>query len=145
AALDLLGYTRDEYVGHHLSEFQADGAVPDDLLDRLAAGEPARDVPIRLRGKDGTLRDLLLDASPYLAGGYVRYSRWFTRDVTAQRLAEEAARWTQERFELAARATEALMRAWHLAGGEADWAGATSAFFGAPGEPGLQSPIGYEP
>jgi two-component system, cell cycle sensor histidine kinase and response regulator CckA len=144
AALDLLGYTRDEYAGHHLSEFQADGGVPGDLLDRLAAGEPVRDAPIRLRGKDGTFRDLLLDASPYLAGGGVRYSRWFTRDVTAQRLAEEAARWTQERFELAARATQDLMWDWDLAGGEVDWAGATSAFFGTPGEPGLQSQSDYE-
>src|SRR5205085_4455855 len=96
AALDLLGYARDQYIGHHLSEFAVDASVPGDLLDRLAAGEALRDVPIRLRGKDGTLTDLRLDASPYPADG-VRYTRWFTHDVTTQRLAQEAARWTQER------------------------------------------------
>jgi two-component system cell cycle sensor histidine kinase/response regulator CckA len=145
AALDLLGYTRNEYVGHHLSEFQTDDTVLGGLLDRLAAGESLRDVPIRLRGKDGSPRDLRLDASPYLDAGSVRYTRWFTRDVTAQRLAEEAAQWTQERFELAARATQDLMWDWDLAGGEVDWAGATSAFFGrALGEPGLQSQSDYE-
>lgn len=139
AALDLLGYTRDEYVGHQLSEFQADDTVPGDLLHRLAAGESMRDVPIRLTAKDGSLRDLRLDASPYLAGGCVRYTRWFTRDVTAQRLAEEAARWTQERFQLAARATQDLMWDWDLAAGEVDWAGATSVFFsGAGGNPGAR-------
>jgi two-component system cell cycle sensor histidine kinase/response regulator CckA len=145
AALDLLGYARDQYVGHHISDFQVEGDLPGDLLDRLAAGEALRDVPIRLRGRDGSFTDLRLDASPYRAAGCVRYTRWFTRDVTAQRLAEEAARWTQERFELASRATQDLMWDWDFAGGEVDWAGATAAFFdGEWGQPSPQSQSDYD-
>ena len=39
AELSLLGYSRDEYVGHHIAEFHADQDVIDDILRRLAAGE----------------------------------------------------------------------------------------------------------
>lgn len=32
AELDLLGYAREEYVGHHIAEFHADGDVIADIL-----------------------------------------------------------------------------------------------------------------
>jgi PAS domain S-box-containing protein len=130
AALNLLGYTPDEYVGHHFWEFQADPAVPADLLTRLAAGESVRDLPMRLRGKDGWTRDLCLDASPCLSEGRVQYTRWFMRDVSGQRFAEEAARWSEQRFRLAAQATQDIIWDWDLLSGDVEWAGATSLFFG---------------
>ena len=33
--LKLLGYTADEYVGHHIGEFHADRSAAEDLLNRL--------------------------------------------------------------------------------------------------------------
>src|SRR5437868_6509749 len=32
AELELLGYSAEEYVGHHIAEFHADAAVIDDML-----------------------------------------------------------------------------------------------------------------
>ena len=34
AELDLLGYMAEEYIGHHISEFHADPAIIDDILQR---------------------------------------------------------------------------------------------------------------
>ena len=35
--LKLLGYAKEEFLGHHIAEFHADPAVIDDILRRLAA------------------------------------------------------------------------------------------------------------
>ena len=42
AELDLLGYPRDEYVGHHIARFHADRPVIDDILARLDRGDVDR-------------------------------------------------------------------------------------------------------
>src|SRR5947209_11642579 len=60
ADLALLGYQRDEYVGHHIAEFHADRDVIEDLLRRLAAGEIVRDREACMRCKDGALKHVLI-------------------------------------------------------------------------------------
>ena len=37
--LEMLGFSRDEYVGHHIAEFHADRAVVDDILEKLGRAE----------------------------------------------------------------------------------------------------------
>ena len=39
AELQMLGYSPDEYIGHHIAEFHADQPVIDDILKRLTNGE----------------------------------------------------------------------------------------------------------
>ena len=39
AELDLLGYSREEYVGHHIASFMSISTVINDVLRRLQAGE----------------------------------------------------------------------------------------------------------
>jgi PAS domain S-box-containing protein len=90
AELDLLGYERDEYVGHHISEFHVDRPVIDDVLRRLAAGEVLRQYPARLRCKDGRVKDVLIDSSVYRHHGRFVHSRCVTRDVTLEKQAHEA-------------------------------------------------------
>jgi PAS domain S-box-containing protein len=133
AELDLLGYARDEYVGHHIGEFH-DGVV-DDLLAHLAGGESFRDLPLRLRGRDGSLKDVRLDGSAYRRSGRAQYMRCFVRDASAQR-----------RFQLASRATEDIIWDWDLRGSRVVWAGGTPAFFGcAADEIPLLAADSYEP
>ena len=38
AELDLLGYSREEYVGHHIGEFHVDRKVIEDILDASESG-----------------------------------------------------------------------------------------------------------
>ena len=51
ALLDLLGYTREEYVGHHLSEFYVHPEVFDQFWQRLMGHETLYDYPADLRSK----------------------------------------------------------------------------------------------
>jgi PAS domain S-box-containing protein len=88
AELDLLGYTRDEYIGRHIAEFHVDPEVIADILARLRAGERLYDYPARLRCKDGSIKQVLIDSSVLWENGEFIHTRCFTRDVTARRITE---------------------------------------------------------
>ena len=89
AELELLGYTREEYVGHPIAEFHADQERIDDILRRLEAGEVLRDYEARLKCKDGSLRTVLISSNILSEDGKLVRTRCFTRDITAQKLAQE--------------------------------------------------------
>lgn len=89
AELDLLGYERDEYVGHRLAEFHVDQRLADEVLSRLSRGEVVHNCEARLRCKSGVIKDVLITASAlWDEGGFV-HTRCFTRDITDRKLAEE--------------------------------------------------------
>ncbi len=90
AELELLGYTREEYLGHPIAEFHVDKEVIADILRRLAAGEVLRDREARLRSKDGSIKHVLIDSSVRWQDGRFVHTRCFTRDVTDHRQAAEA-------------------------------------------------------
>jgi PAS domain S-box-containing protein len=85
--LEILGYTREEYVGHNIAEFHADQAIISDMLARLIRGEALKEYEARLRRKDGSLRHVLIDSSGLFEDGKFLHSRCFTRDITKQKLA----------------------------------------------------------
>ena len=91
AELDMLGYRRDEYVGHDITEFHVDRPVIDDILRRLQGGEALREYPARLRCKDGGIKHVVIDSSGYFQDGRFCHTRCFTRDVTIEREAQDAA------------------------------------------------------
>ncbi|HEX7812224.1 MAG TPA: PAS domain S-box protein [Burkholderiales bacterium] len=82
AELELLGYSREEYVGRHVSEFHADPKVAANILHRLNAGEQLQKYPARLRCKDGSVKDVLINSSVYRLSGRFIHTRCFTLDVT---------------------------------------------------------------
>lgn len=89
AELDLLGYTAEEYLGHHIAEFHADAHVIEDLLQRLWAGKEVRDYEARMRCKDGSIRHVLIDSSVLWEHGRFIHTRCFTRDITSQKREED--------------------------------------------------------
>ena len=95
AELEMLGYTRDEYVGRSIRDFHVDPDVIGDILDRLQSGEKLQEYPARLRRKDGSLKDVLIDSSVLWKEGAFVHTRCFTRDVT-ERNAAEARAWAEE-------------------------------------------------
>ena len=89
AELNLLGYTAEEYIGHHIAEFHADADVIEDILQRLWAGKEVRDREARMRCKDGSIKHVLIDSSVLWEGGTFIHTRCFTRDITERKQEEE--------------------------------------------------------
>lgn len=88
AELDLLGYSREEYVGQPIAKFHADGHVIADILARLVRGETLHDYDARLRAKDGSLKYVKISSNVQRKNGEFWTTRCFTRDVTAIKQAE---------------------------------------------------------
>jgi PAS domain S-box-containing protein len=96
AELDLLGYTREEYIGHSITEFHADQDIIADILQRLLSNQIVQEYEADLRCKDGSIRRVLIDSnSSWRDGEFVR-TRCFTRDITdRKRAAEDLERFNQ--------------------------------------------------
>jgi PAS domain S-box-containing protein len=88
AELDMLGYEREEYVGHNIAEFHVDPNVIEDILSRLQAGEVLQDYDARLRCKDGGIRYVRINSSVYREGEKFIHTRCFTRDITERKRTE---------------------------------------------------------
>jgi PAS domain S-box-containing protein len=92
AELDLLGYQPEEYIGHSITEFHADEQVIEDILSRLKRDEKLFDYEARLKSRDGSIRYVTINSTPYLEDGKFVHTKCFTRDITARRQAEQAMR-----------------------------------------------------
>lgn len=73
-----LGYTKDEYVGHKISEFHADPEVITDILTRLLGGESLYNYKARLLKKDGSTLSVLIASSGLFDGPEFVHTRCFT-------------------------------------------------------------------
>jgi PAS domain S-box-containing protein len=89
AELDLLGYSREEYVGRHIAEFHVDQPEIDKILDCLLRAENLHEYPARMRCKDGSIRDVLVNSSGFFENGEFIHSRCFTHDITDRKRAEQ--------------------------------------------------------
>ena len=85
AELDMLGYSREEYVGHNIADFHVDQDAIKDILSRLQAGEVLSDYYARLRCRDGSVRHVRVNSSVFREQGRFVHSRCFTRDITDRR------------------------------------------------------------
>src|SRR5258705_4858797 len=82
AELELLGYTREEYIGRRISDIHADRGVINDILARLGHGEELHDYEARLRAKDGSIRHVLISSNIHTRDGRFINTRCFMRDIT---------------------------------------------------------------
>ena len=121
AELELLGYPAEEYVGRHIAEFHADQPVIEAILTSLTGGETLRDYPARLRCRDGSIREVLINSSVFREDGEFIHTRCVTLDVTAQRRAEAAVRESEQRIRLATEATSVGIWEWNVLNGEVRW------------------------
>jgi PAS domain S-box-containing protein len=97
AQLEMLGYARDEYVGHDVKEFHVDKDVIDDILARLLRNETLLLREARLRCKDGSVKDVVINSNSLFRDGAFVRTRCFTRDVTdRKRLERELKRQNEE-------------------------------------------------
>jgi PAS domain S-box-containing protein len=74
-----LGYTREEWVGHHITEFHADPDVLDNMLGRLSQGETLYNYRARLRHKNGSVQHVLIASNVLFDDdGHFVHTRCFT-------------------------------------------------------------------
>jgi PAS domain S-box-containing protein len=114
AELDLLGYTREEYIGRNIAEFHADQSVIEDILCRLSSGGELNSYGARLLRKDGSVRHVLISSNVYRENGAFRHTRCFTRDITDMKRAEEQLREARNRLEAALEAATVGIWSWDV-------------------------------
>jgi PAS domain S-box-containing protein len=88
AELETFGYTRAEYVGHHIAEFHVDQDAIQNMLERLRRGETLHDYQCQVRGKDGSIRHVLINSSAMLENGKFVHTRCSTRDISPRKRSE---------------------------------------------------------
>lgn len=88
AELDLLGYSRDEFIGRHIADFHVDKASAADMLNRLVRGEALQDHESELRRRDGRICTVLITSGAQDTDGASEYIQCFTQDISARREAE---------------------------------------------------------
>jgi PAS domain S-box-containing protein len=92
AELELLGYSRSEYVGHNIAEFHMDPEVAVDILARLKRRENLNAYEVRLRARDGSIKHVLMHSSVFMRDGEFVHARSLTRDITDRKKLEEELR-----------------------------------------------------
>lgn len=96
--LDLLGYTKEEYVGKSIIEFHADRSVIDDILGRLTRNETLFDYEAQMRCKNGDIKTVLINSSVLWKDGKFVQTRCFTRDITDYKLQHAALTESEQRY-----------------------------------------------
>jgi PAS domain S-box-containing protein len=89
AELNLLGYSREEYVGQHVAQFHADPNLVKDILQRLGGNEIRLSYEARLRCKDGSIKHVAISSNVLREGGKFVHTRCLTLDITERKRAEQ--------------------------------------------------------
>jgi len=96
AELQLLGYSREEYVGRNITEVHADRSVIEDILQRLSRNENIQDYEARLIAKDGSIRYVAISSNALFENGRFIHTRCFTRDITDRKRLDDERRRAEE-------------------------------------------------
>ncbi|HXR83263.1 MAG TPA: ATP-binding protein [Hanamia sp.] len=92
AELRMLGYTKEEYVGHHVSEFHIDPSTVEFNPGRFSINENVINLETRLKCKDGSVKDVLTSCNAYFEESTFKRLRCFSRDITHLKRSENLLR-----------------------------------------------------
>ncbi|MGL4621889.1 MAG: CBS domain-containing protein, partial [Chroococcidiopsis sp.] len=109
AELEMLGYAKEEYIGRSIVEFHADQPVINELLSRLSNNEAVQNYQARLRCKNGSICDVLIDSNVSWRNGEFVHTRCFTRNVTESLKAEELRRQSEAQLQAILDNTQAVI------------------------------------
>ena len=85
AELDLLGYTKEEYIGKPIAEFHVNQEKIEDILRRLHNNQVLNNYESELRCKDGSVRVVEISSSVFRESGRFVHTRCFTVDITERK------------------------------------------------------------
>lgn len=78
--LEVLGYSKNQYVGHHVSEFQLDESCLSEMMTRLGRLEKLKNYPARVKGKDD-IKYIIYNSSVYEEDGEFKHTRCYGTEV----------------------------------------------------------------
>ncbi len=78
--LEVLGYSKDEYVGHHVSEFQLDEHCLADMFERLGRLENLKNFPAKVQAKN-EIKYIIYNSSVYEEDGEFKHTRCYGTEV----------------------------------------------------------------
>ena len=81
--LETLGYQKDEYVGHHVSEFQLDKDCLDEMMEKLGRLESLSNYPAKVKAKSG-VKYIIYNSSVYEEEGTFVHTRCFGTEVNKE-------------------------------------------------------------
>lgn len=126
AELDLTGYSREEYIGHPITDFYVDQQVISVILQRLSRNEAVRGYEAQLLARDNSVKHVLINASPYQVMGQDKYSHWFNHDITERKDAET----TQSRLSAIVKFSDDAIVSKSLEGVVMSWNSGATRIFG---------------
>jgi PAS domain S-box-containing protein len=106
--LDLLGYTKEEYIGQSIVKFHADPSKIAAILSLLLSDRQVKNFVAPLRCKDGHIEYMEINSSMRKLDGKVTTTRCFSACVTDRILKEKAQR-EVELLEVEKQASEQLL------------------------------------
>jgi len=78
--LEVLGYSKSQYVGHHVSEFQVDESCLSEMMLRLGRLEKLKNYPARVQGKK-EIKYIIYNSSVYEEDGEFKHTRCYGTEV----------------------------------------------------------------
>jgi PAS domain S-box-containing protein len=85
AELEMLGYEPREFLGHNILEFFVDPDAAGASLQRLNDGKVIKDYETLFRCKNGTIKEVGVNANVHWDDDKFIRSRWFVQDITERR------------------------------------------------------------
>lgn len=78
--LETLGYSKEEYIGHHVSEFQVDEGELEVLMGIMRSRSTLKNYPYRVKGKKA-IKHILYNSSVYFKNDNFIHTRCFSTEV----------------------------------------------------------------
>ncbi len=98
ATLSLLGYTKEEFVGHHIRDLHLEPLGAQAILESLSQGKPVENYEARLKCKDGSVKIVLLSSNACKEEEAFVHARCVIRDITERKKSEASLRELTERL-----------------------------------------------